>query len=42
LPSSRRRRRHRGARHSGFLGGFNGLMNVPPLTYTLHGEPVGC
>ena len=30
----------RAASHSGFLGGFNGLMNVPPLTYTLHGEPV--
>jgi branched-chain amino acid transport system permease protein/urea transport system permease protein len=30
----------RAASHSGFLGGFNGLMNVPPLTYTLRGESV--
>ena len=30
----------RAASHSSFLGGFNGLMNVPPLIYTLHGKPV--
>jgi len=30
----------RAASHSSFLGGFNGLMNVPPLTYTLRGESV--
>ena len=30
----------RAASHADFLGGFNGLMNVPPLTYAVHGQRV--